>query len=68
MSGEIPTAEMAVRELAERWPAAARVLHRRGLDLCCGGAHPLAMAAAAHGQDAAEILAEIRAELAREDG
>ncbi len=66
MSGEAPTADMAVKDLAQRWPAAARVLARRGLDLCCGGAHPLSMAAAAHGQDAGEILAEIRAELARE--
>ena len=66
MSVDTPTAEMAVKDLAARWPAAARVLHRRGLDLCCGGAHPLSMAAAAHGQDAAEILAEIRDEIARE--
>lgn len=57
---EGPTLDMKVIDIARRWPAAKAVLVRRGLDLCCGGVHPLRMAAQAHGQDPEEVLAELQ--------
>ncbi|MCR4295783.1 MAG: DUF542 domain-containing protein [Elusimicrobia bacterium] len=48
-------------ETIERWPAARAVLVARGLDLCCGGVHPVGMAAQAHGVDPEILLAELRA-------
>ncbi|MBI4348655.1 MAG: DUF542 domain-containing protein [Elusimicrobia bacterium] len=53
-----------VNEVAERHPALKEILARRGLDLCCGGVHPLAMAAQAHGVDPDALLAELNAALA----
>lgn len=58
---ELPDPELSVSETIERWPAARAVLVARGLDLCCGGVHPVGMAAQAHGVDPAALLAELRA-------
>ncbi|NNN05767.1 MAG: DUF542 domain-containing protein [Elusimicrobia bacterium] len=57
---EEPTLELTVLETLERWPAARAVLVARGLDLCCGGVHPVGMAARAHGVDPEALLAELR--------
>lgn len=56
---DVPDLDMKVSDIAARWPAAQEVLVRRGLDLCCGGVHPLRMAATAHGQDPEEVLREL---------
>lgn len=61
-----PTLDMKVADIAARWPAAEAVLVRRGLDLCCGGVHPLRMAAQAHGQDPEQVLAELLQAVAKE--
>lgn len=58
------TGEMLVKDVAERWPAAQAVLVRRGLDLCCGGVHPLSMAAKAHGVALRPLLAELNEAIA----
>ena len=58
---ELPSLELSVSETIERWPATRAVLVARGLDLCCGGVHPVAMAAQAHGVDPEALLAELRA-------
>lgn len=58
---DLPTLEMSVSETIARWPATRAVLVARGLDLCCGGVHPVAMAARAHGVDPDALLAELRA-------
>lgn len=50
-----------VAEIAELSLAMREILHRYGLDLCCGGVRPLAMAAQAHGVDLPLILAELNA-------
>ncbi|HVA65490.1 MAG TPA: DUF542 domain-containing protein [Elusimicrobiota bacterium] len=50
-----------VNEVAERYPKTREVLARYGLDLCCGGAHPLEFAAQAHGIDARELSRELNA-------
>lgn len=60
MKTDEPGLDMKVADIAARWPAAQAVLIRRGLDICCGGAHPLRMAATAHGQDPEEVLRELR--------
>ena len=58
---ELPTLELSVRETIARWPATSAVLVAHGLDLCCGGVHPVATAAQAHGVDPEPLLAELRA-------
>ena len=58
---ELPNLELSVSETLRRWPQTRAVLVARGLDLCCGGVHPVAMAARAHGVDPDAILAELRA-------
>jgi iron-sulfur cluster repair protein YtfE (RIC family) len=50
---------MTVGEMCERWPAVKVLLARHGLDLCCGGVHPLMMAATAHGVDPQKLLSEL---------
>lgn len=57
----IPTLELTVKETLERWPETNPVLLGYGLDTCCGGSHPVAKAAAAHGVDPVLLLAELRA-------
>lgn len=61
MSETLPSLDLTVSETIERWPATRAVLASRGLDLCCGGVHPVAMAARAHGVDPNILLAELRA-------
>lgn len=63
MVKEIPTLDMTVREILNRWPETEAVLAKRGLDLCCGGAHPLRLAAQAHGLDPDAVLTEVKAAL-----
>ncbi len=46
---EAVRAEQTVREVAERHPQTQRVFAEHGLDMCCGGAHPIEEAATAHG-------------------
>lgn len=58
---ELPALELSVRETLERWPATRKVLVSHGLDLCCGGVHPIATAAHAHGVDPDALLIELRA-------
>lgn len=49
-----------LNELVARAPEALPILQRFGLDTCCGGALPLAVAAQHHNLDLAELLAAIR--------
>jgi iron-sulfur cluster repair protein YtfE (RIC family) len=55
------TGAETVAEIAERSSTMREILHRYGLDLCCGGGHPLFMAAQAHGVDLQTVLAELNA-------
>lgn len=55
------TGEQTVSEIAGRSAAMRAILHGHGVDLCCGGVHPLAMAAQAHGVDLQAILDELNA-------
>lgn len=51
--------KLSVREIIARYPACADLLARNGLDLCCGGTHPLETAAKAHGVDLARLLVQL---------
>jgi regulator of cell morphogenesis and NO signaling len=55
-------------EIATRHPAGSRVLHRHGLDFCCGGRRSFDDACAERGLAAHEILAEIEREDAGQPG
>ncbi|MDE2038448.1 MAG: DUF542 domain-containing protein [Elusimicrobia bacterium] len=55
------TLNLTVNEVATRYPRTQEVLVRHGLDMCCGGIHPLELAAKAHGIDAAALLRELNA-------
>jgi iron-sulfur cluster repair protein YtfE (RIC family) len=48
-----------IRDLVERYPETMPVLASYGLDLCCGGGHTVADAAALHGEDADRMVAEL---------
>ncbi len=56
---ETPSLEMTVGEIIARWPRAKAALAELGLDLCCGGVHPLRAAALAHGRDPDAVLAAV---------
>ncbi len=60
------SATTTLGELARTTPSSTRVFLRHHLDFCCGGKQTLADACAKHGLDPQQILAEIEAELGRE--
>ena len=53
-----------VADVVARHPETATLLHAQGLDSCCGGAHPLETACAAHGVALDPLLAALRAAVA----
>ena len=58
------TADLAnrtIRDLVEAYPDTLGVLAPLGIDLCCGGGHPLGEALDLHGIDRAAPLAAIAA-------
>ena len=55
------TSEMTVNQALERYPATLPVFNRYRVDACCGGAAPLAVAAAAAGVAVEELLAALEA-------
>ncbi len=52
--------DQTVKEVMARFPATERVFVQHGLDLCCGGSHPIQMAAQAHGVPLAPLLADLQ--------
>jgi regulator of cell morphogenesis and NO signaling len=50
-----------IAELVTRLPHAAKVMHRHGIDFCCGGRQPVGAACAARGLPPEVLLAEIEA-------
>ncbi|HQY30766.1 MAG TPA: DUF542 domain-containing protein [Thermomicrobiales bacterium] len=51
---------MLIRDIVERYPAAMPILAELGLDLCCGGGHPLGEALELHGFDRSAVLQVIQ--------
>jgi iron-sulfur cluster repair protein YtfE (RIC family) len=49
-------ATTTIRDLVASYPATMEVLAPLGIDLCCGGAHPLGEALDLHGIDRADVL------------
>lgn len=50
-----------IRDLVERCPEVMTVLVPLGIDLCCGGGHPLGEALDLHGIDREPVLTEVSA-------
>lgn len=49
-------AEMTVNEVVQKYPSALAVLGELGIDTCCGGSLPLAVAVERHGHDLQTVL------------
>jgi iron-sulfur cluster repair protein YtfE (RIC family) len=56
-----------IRDLVDRWPQLLELLTPFGLDLCCGGGHPLGEALELHGFDPADVLPRVARVLAGEE-
>jgi iron-sulfur cluster repair protein YtfE (RIC family) len=52
-------ADETLNAIVARCPRALTVLHRHGLDACCGGAQPLREVARRHGLDLAALLSAL---------
>lgn len=61
------TSEDIVKDVIAKFPATQLVFTANGLDLCCGGTHPIAMAAKAHGVDLDRLLKELE-EAVKQEG
>lgn len=55
------TPDQKIMDVVERYPQTAQVFAQYGLDMCCGGIHPIVVAAQAHGVDIACLISEINA-------
>ena len=60
-------AERTIRELVDRHPAVLTVLGPLGIDLCCGGAHPLGEALDLHGIEREPVLRDVAAVVADDE-
>jgi iron-sulfur cluster repair protein YtfE (RIC family) len=52
-------ANTLIRDLVETYPGTMAVLAPLGIDLCCGGSHPLGEALTLHGFDRDAVLPQI---------
>lgn len=57
-----------IRDLVDRHPDVLTVLGPLGIDLCCGGAHPLGEALDLHGIDREPVLRDVAAILLADQG
>lgn len=48
-----------IRDLVDRYPDVMAILEPLGIDLCCGGAHPLGEALDLHGIDRARVIPQV---------
>ncbi|HEX6134676.1 MAG TPA: DUF542 domain-containing protein [Longimicrobiales bacterium] len=51
--------QMTVNDAIRRFPRTVEIFNRYGIDACCGGAVPVAEAAARDGADAVALQAEL---------
>lgn len=54
-----PLADVLIRDLVGAYPRTLTVLAPLGIDLCCGGGHPLGEALDLHGLDRDAVLPEV---------
>lgn len=59
--------DLLIRDLVAAYPKTMTVLGPLGIDLCCGGGHPLGEALDLHGLDRAAILPQVDAVLANQE-
>lgn len=57
------TGKDLVKDVIEKYPKTKEVFAAHGLDMCCGGIHPIAIAADAHGIDRRGLLGELNGAL-----
>ena len=58
---ETDLAAITIRDLIEIEPRAMEILAPYGIDLCCGGGHPLGEALDLHGVDRDDVIARLAA-------
>ena len=58
-SQAVTVGDMLIRDLVEAFPDTLRILAPLGIDLCCGGGHPLAEALTLHGFDPSVVVPQI---------
>ena len=56
---ETDLAAITIRDLIEIEPRAMEILAPYGIDLCCGGGHPLGEALDLHGVDRDDVIVRI---------
>jgi iron-sulfur cluster repair protein YtfE (RIC family) len=66
-AGAASLTDWLIRDLVEAYPETLTVLGPLGIDLCCGGGHPLGEALDLHGIDRGAVLPRI-ADLVAADG
>jgi hypothetical protein len=59
LQAETPLANRLIRDLVDAYPATMAVLGPLGIDLCCGGGHPLGEALDLHGLDRETVLPQV---------
>jgi regulator of cell morphogenesis and NO signaling len=59
--------DLLIRDLVEAYPKTMTVLGPLGIDLCCGGGHPLGEALDLHGLDRAAVLRQVAAVVATQE-
>jgi iron-sulfur cluster repair protein YtfE (RIC family) len=63
-----PVTDTLIRDLVELYPDIMRVLSPLGIDLCCGGGHPLGEALDLHEIDRATVIPQIEQIVAEHAG
>lgn len=61
-------ATRTIADLAEHVPDTMAVFSALGLDLCCGGAHPLGEALQLHGIEAGPVLQQVATIVSQTEG
>ena len=58
-SNEAELAAMTIRDITDIDPRALELLAPLGIDLCCGGGHPLGEALDLHGIDRKQVMPQL---------
>jgi iron-sulfur cluster repair protein YtfE (RIC family) len=66
--GQAPLADWLIRDLVGTFPRTMSLLAPLGIDLCCGGGHPLGEALDLHGIDRDEVLPQVARVVAESGG
>lgn len=61
MAAALITKEMVINEVTRQHPETRRIFQEFGVDSCCGGSQPIAMAAAQEGLDVNVLLQALNA-------